>query len=290
VLSVGNIAVGGTGKTPFVIWLARRLREAGHHPGILARGYGGKAAGSGAPNDEGAVIAQALGAEVPQVQDPDRVRGGRGLLAAFPAVDVLLLDDGFQHRRLARDLDIVLLDCTNPFGFGFCLPRGRLREPPRALKRAGAVVLTRSERVSPDVVKQLAARVEALSKAPLAVALSEPWPAGLAAKLSGARVLACCGIGNPQAFLGTLADLGAIVVAQRILRDHEALPVEAWPGLIAQAKAAGAEGVVITAKDAVKVRGLPAEVTVVDVKTVLVQGQSTLWERVAAALSGQGPA
>jgi tetraacyldisaccharide 4'-kinase len=284
VISVGNIAAGGTGKTPFVIWLAGRLQEAGHRPGILARGYGDAAAGASGLNDEGAVIHAALGEGVPQVQDPDRVRGGHTLLAAHPSVDVLLLDDGFQHRRIARDLDIVLLDAMRPFGFGHLLPRGLLRERPSALRRAGAVVLTRTERATPDAVDAAVARVHEVTEAPVARARTRPLPGALYEELSGATVLACCGIGNPDAFLGTLADLGAKVVETRILRDHEALPPDGWPGLLAEARAAGAESIAITRKDAVKHDVIPAEVVIIDIETVVEDGADELWQLVLSVL------
>lgn len=278
VVSVGNLAVGGTGKTPFVAWLAGRLGAAGHHPGILARGYGPRAPGALGLDDEGAVLRHVLGPNVPQVQDPDRLRAGRVLLDAHPEVDVLLLDDGFQHRHLKRDLDVVLLDATRPFGYGHLLPRGLLRERPAALRRAGAVVLARSERLDAERLETLRGRVHDLTPAPVAVARTEV--VGPAAGLDGVPVLACCGIGNPQAFVGTLEDLGARVVARRFLPDHGTLPADGWPGILARARAAGAERVAITRKDAVKHENLPAEVVVVDVRTVVGEGAEDLWAAV----------
>lgn len=276
VLSVGNLAVGGTGKTPFVAWLALQLRAAGRTPGILARGYGDAVIDG--LNDEGAVLRHLLGPDVPQVQDPDRVRGGRALRAAHPDVDVVLLDDGFQHRRIHRDVDLVLLDATNPLGHGHLLPRGRLRESPAALRRAHAVVITRTERVAASALPAIEARIRPHlgEGVPVAYARGEPTPASLADELSGAPVLAVCGIGNPAAFLGTLEDLGARVVGRRILGDHEGLPPGAWRDLLAEARAAGAECVVTTRKDAVKVPDLPAEVVVVDQALVVHGGEAEL--------------
>ena len=141
--------------------------------------------------------------------------------------------------------------------------------------------------ISAGAQGQAAERVRRLTTAPLALARGEPAPASLVGELSGARVLACCGIGNPEAFFGTLEDLGATVVARRILADHEALPADAWPDLVAEAKAAGAECVVITRKDAVKAETLPAEVSVVDVEMVLVEGEKALWEVVERALASR---
>ena len=287
VISVGNLAVGGTGKTPFVAWLARRLRESGRHPGILARGYGGPLP-ERVLNDEGLELAFRLGPDLPQQQDPDRVRGGRALLARHPEVDVILLDDGFQHRRVARDLDIVLLDAMEPFGFGHLLPRGRLRERPAALCRAHAAVLTRTERVDAGAAAAAAARIRALCPGPLARARTVPVLAGPARELGGVRVLAVCGIGNPASFLGLLADLGAEVVGQRILRDHEVMPEGTWQDLLGEARAAKAECVVTTRKDAVKYERLSAEVVVIDVETVLVEGEEELWAAVERVLGPPG--
>src|SRR5690606_22578410 len=124
VVSVGNLTVGGTGKTPLVAWLVERARRAGRRPGVLARGYGRP---EGATlNDEGELLAARF-ADLPQVQDPDRVAGGRRLCAT-PAVDLVILDDGFQHRRLYRDLDLVCVDAKEPFAGGLQLPAGDLRE------------------------------------------------------------------------------------------------------------------------------------------------------------------
>ncbi|MDA1196017.1 MAG: tetraacyldisaccharide 4'-kinase [Planctomycetota bacterium] len=287
VLSVGNLTAGGTGKTPFVAWLAQHLVDAGHRPGILARGFGARAA-DGTSNDEGAVLRRLLGASVPQVQDPDRVRGGRRLCAQHPEVNVILLDDGYQHRRLHRDLDIVLLDATEPFGYDHLLPRGLLRERPSALGRAGAVVVTRTERVSAGSVQSTCERIRAHFAGPIAEARTEPTPAGLADELAGAAVYVLCGLGNPGAFLGTVRDLGARVVGSRLLADHEALPMDAWPDLLAEARAAGAECVVTTRKDAVKYATLPSEVTVIDMELVVSTGEAALLDAVWAALKSYG--
>jgi tetraacyldisaccharide 4'-kinase len=283
VVCVGNIVAGGTGKTPFVIWLVRRMRAAGRSPGVLARGYGAPSSRWPALNDEGAVLAEALGDDLPQGQGADRFRAGTELLGRHPDVDVLVLDDGFQHHALARDLDVVLVDATRPFGYGHPLPRGLLREPPRELARAGAVVITRAERVTGAALDRLRLRLGELTRAPLAVARTLPAD-GVEEELRGARVLALCGIGNPQAFEGTLADLGAQVVARRELPDHASLGPGAWPDVLVAARAAGAECVVMTRKDAVKHAALPPEVTVVDVEIEIVEGEAALWDAVRHAI------
>jgi tetraacyldisaccharide 4'-kinase len=284
VLSVGNLAVGGTGKTPFVAWLVTQLRALGRTPGVLARGYGAPVDATGALNDEGAVLQHLLGADLPQVQDGDRLRGGETLRATWPAVDAVVLDDGFQHRRIGRALDIVLLDATRPFGYGHFLPRGLLREGPRALARADAVVLTRTERVDAAALEAAKAQIRAVFDGPVALARSEPRPEALLHELAGARVFVLCGIGNPDAFVGTLEDLGAIVAGSRFLRDHERLLPEAWPDLRAEARSVGAECIVMTRKDAVKCESLVAEVTIVDMELVVHEGEAALLDAVRAAL------
>jgi tetraacyldisaccharide 4'-kinase len=289
VVSVGNLAVGGTGKTPFVAWLARGLLARGHHPGILARGYGPRAA-TGDLSDEGAVLRHLLGDAVPQVEDPRRVRGGARLLEAHPGTDALLLDDGFQHLALRRDLDIVLLDATNPLGYGRLLPRGRLREPPRALARAGVVVLTRIEQVPEDRVR--AARTEVARHTDAPVVLCKTRPVGLEvagrmeepARLRGRRVFAACGVGSPRGFEATLCALGAEVLGRRFLADHAAVGEAGWAEIEAEAAAAGASEVVITRKDAVKRKALPPHVAVLDVEAEVVGGEEALWSAVTARI------
>jgi tetraacyldisaccharide 4'-kinase len=139
VISIGNLTLGGTGKTPMVEFVCRWFLQRGKRPIILSRGY--RAAGG--CNDEARLLQSNL-PEVPHLQGKDRVALARHACEHF-APDVLVLDDGFQHRRLARDLDIVLIDCTEPFGYGRIFPRGLLREPIGSLRRAGLVVLSRAD-------------------------------------------------------------------------------------------------------------------------------------------------
>ncbi|MBN2538665.1 MAG: tetraacyldisaccharide 4'-kinase [Deltaproteobacteria bacterium] len=162
VISVGNIIVGGTGKTPMVIMLAGMLKEHGYRPAILSRGYGGKRKGRTGvvsdgheilmgpdeAGDEPLLIAQSL-RDVPVIIGKERYIAGQLAVERF-GVNILILDDGFQHRRLSRDIDIVLLDSERPFGNGFTLPRGGLREPRSALQRADMVILTSTEGKASD--------------------------------------------------------------------------------------------------------------------------------------------
>ena len=138
VISVGNLSMGGTGKTPLVAWIAQRLQQRGVRVTLVSRGYGAVA---GKPNDEALELEQKLPG-VPHLQNPDRVAAAQKGIAELGS-QAILLDDGFQHRRLARDLDIVLLDAVEPFGFGHVFPRGTLREPISGLRRADLVALSR---------------------------------------------------------------------------------------------------------------------------------------------------
>ncbi|HQY89929.1 MAG TPA: tetraacyldisaccharide 4'-kinase, partial [Tepidisphaeraceae bacterium] len=151
VISVGNLTAGGTGKTPVVAWLAKRLFALDERPAILTRGYKSKDGKS----DEATLLESELSqlepnssiSPVPIGVDPDRISKARSLLETHPDISVFILDDGFQHRKLARDFDLVLIDATNPFGFDHVLPRGLLREPVDGLKRAHAVLITRAAQV-----------------------------------------------------------------------------------------------------------------------------------------------
>jgi len=293
VICVGNLTAGGTGKTPFVAWLAARWLREGRRPGILARGYGGPARPGGALNDEGLVLRHALGDGVPQVQGADRFRAGERLLATHPDVDVVLLDDGFQHRRLARDLDVVLLDATRPPLHDAYLPRGRLREAPAALARAGAVVLTRAGDVADLDRERLVAEVRRHTEAPIAFCEARPVSLEAAGEtlapdaLRDRRVHAACGIGHPEAFRRTLERLGARVDALRALPDHGRLGPGEWEALREGARRAGADWLVVTRKDAVKWDRVPEGVAVLDVEAHVLEGEDALWERVKAAAAGR---
>ncbi|MDX1683451.1 MAG: tetraacyldisaccharide 4'-kinase, partial [Phycisphaeraceae bacterium] len=154
VVSVGNLTTGGTGKTPWVMEVVRRLEVAGHDPVVLSRGYHG-----GETADEPAMLEAALG-EGRVFVDADRVEAGRRALSQRASADRVVLDDGFQHRRLGRDLDLVLIDATRPFGGGAILPRGLMREPKTALGRADMIILTRVNRVDPAAVEAITRRIK----------------------------------------------------------------------------------------------------------------------------------
>lgn len=257
VLSVGNLTVGGTGKTPLVVWLVERARALGRRPGVLARGYG-QAPGA-ALNDEGMLLAARF-PDLPQVQDPDRVAGGRRLCAEHD-VDLVILDDGFQHRRLFRDFDVVCLDAVRPFDSGMLLPAGDLRERPRALRRAHAVVLTRAGGLSAEARAARAQDVRRAAGRELPVLSSEHRAVDVVALgdgsvhpvewLRGRRVHLLSAIARPASFERTVAGLGAEVVAHEVRRDHHVHAPESVRARVAAAAADGAV-VVVTEKDAVK--------------------------------------
>lgn len=257
VVSVGNLTLGGTGKTPCVEHLARFYRRCERRVAILSRGYG-SAQGR---NDEALVLEENL-PDVPHLQGADR--------AALAAVaveelesEVLILDDGFQHRRLARDLDLVLVDATDPWGQGRLFPRGLLREPATGLRRAHAVLLTRCDQV--DAARRQALR-QAIGRIAPAVPVAEctHQPVELVdaqrrtaavEELRGRTVAAFCGIGNPEAFRQTLCSLGAVPARFRVFPDHHAYTRADVDDLRAWAEQCqGQERIVTTQKDLVKLR------------------------------------
>ncbi len=226
VVSVGNLAVGGTGKTPTVAWLCALARAAGRRPGVLARGYG-RAAGA-VLNDEGLMLQRQL-PWLHQEQDPDRVAAAPRLLAK--GVDYVVLDDGFQHRRLHRDLDVVCLDATLPFGNGLCLPAGDLREFRSGLRRAGLVLLTRAGDLGDAALVQRIRRLREIARQPqLPVHATVHRPQHLLAQpgeqrrplddLRGRRVVLLSAIARPASFRATCEALGALVVGEHRHRDH----------------------------------------------------------------------
>jgi len=263
VISIGNLTVGGTGKTPLVEWVVREIRALGKRPVVLSRGYG-------APLSETPDELAALAENLPDflcVRDSDRVRGALVAIEKHHA-DALVLDDGFQHLRLARDVDLVTVDATRPFGGNHCLPRGALREPVRALGRAHGVVLTRSDQVDEGErhralrrIRRTAPRAEVATSIHAPVAL-EPVGDGPERKLpwlDGRKVFAASGIGNPAAFEDTLTALGAEIAGRVRYADHQRYDEAHLADLSRRAAAAGAEVIVTTQKDAVKWGDRPAD-------------------------------
>jgi tetraacyldisaccharide 4'-kinase len=254
VISVGNLTVGGTGKTPMVLWLAERLIAEGRHPAILTRGYRGQRSRNdrGLPAaDEVALLRMRLGGRAQLGVGKDRYASGRVL--ERHGAEWFILDDGFQHLALHRDVDVVLLDAGDPFGGGQLLPCGRLREPLAALRRASIVVITRSEHA--PAVESLVRRhtnapifyaqaeLQTVLRAP---ALAVEWPL---AERSSARVFAFCGIGNPRAFFDDLRRWGFSVAGERSFRDHHRYSPADLAALEGAAVAARADAMICTEKD-----------------------------------------
>lgn len=255
VISVGNITVGGTGKTPFVQYLAGRLVERGHKVAVLSRGYGGK----GGPNDESRVLSRHLGVGVVQFWGADRV--ALCSQAAGSRCDVVLLDDGFQHRWLVRDLDIVLIDALCPFGYGRVFPRGLLREALSGLSRADLLVITRADLVDPGDVKDI--EMDLAERAPdVPVVLTAFRADGFEALsdrarhdvngLKGRKGFCFCGVGNPGSFARLAEGSGIVPVGWRVFADHQDYTSRHLVALDAAAAKAGAELILTTEKDAVK--------------------------------------
>jgi tetraacyldisaccharide 4'-kinase len=256
VISIGNLTLGGTGKTPMVEWISRWYRDRGLRVAILSRGYG-DAQGM---NDEGRVLEENL-PDVPHLQGADRVALARVAVEELES-EILVLDDGFQHRRLARDLDVVLLDALDPFGLGRIFPRGLLREPIGSLRRAGVVVLSRADLV--DEASRSAIRDQAERRAgPLRWVLARHAPLDLivagggSSPLSdaqGRKVAAFCGIGNPEGFRRTLAGLDIELLGFRAFPDHHPYVASDVSDLAAWLQSLGAELALTTQKDSVKLR------------------------------------
>jgi tetraacyldisaccharide 4'-kinase len=257
-VSVGNITAGGTGKTPMVLWLAQRFAQSGKRTGILARGYRplphGVTNASGAVlqgwNDEVAMLHGRVGTQVELGVGARRFEKGRALERR--GVEAFILDDGFQHLQLARDLDIVMIDAMNPFGGGHVLPSGRLREPVSALQRANIIVIHRSAERLPAIE----AVIRRYSQAPIylsqtkLLALEGYQNDGAAdASAAGRKFFAFCGIGNPAAFFVDLKNWGIAVAGYERFRDHHRYSREDLARLEEKANAAGADALICTEKD-----------------------------------------
>lgn len=248
VVSVGNLTWGGTGKTPLTAHLAQALHARGVRVAILVRGYGA---------DEPQVLRR-LAPDVPVFVHVDRVVAGRR--AIREGARLLLLDDGFQHWRLHRDLDLVLLDAQAPFGNGRLIPRGPLREPVTALKRAGVVVITRCDEPGADI-GQVMATVRALhpqawmTTARYQAQHLERWPSGVTQPLSvlrNLRVGVLSGIGDPLAFEGFVARMGALPALTWQFPDHHGYRIDELRAVSSACQRAGVSWLVTTLKDAVR--------------------------------------
>ena len=243
VIVVGNLVAGGSGKTPLVLWLASMLKKSGHTPGIVSRGYGGSAAASMAVaatspvnlvGDEPLLLARA--SDCPVWIGRDRVAAASGLLAAHPECDVLILDDGLQHYRLARDIEIAVEDARGA-GNGFLLPAGPLREP--LSRQVDAWVVNSAAPRSHDSAYRMDLRGDRFHR------VAAPRDAVPASAFAGKQALhAVAGIGNPKRFFDQLADLG-LVAANHAFPDHHAYSAD-------DLEFGDCDAVLMTEKDAVK--------------------------------------
>jgi len=257
VVSVGNLTLGGTGKTPMVEWLARWFRDQDVRVTVVSRGYGAEV---GSLNDEAMELEQRL-PDVPHLQNPDRVAAALIAIEEFDC-QLIVLDDAMQHRRIGRDLEIVLLDALEPFGFGHVFPRGTLREPVDGLRRADVVVLSRAAMLQPSERQQI--QSTAMQYAPEAAYLEVTHAARSLVSSTGKEeplesladrpVAAFCGIGNPAGFRHTLETCGYQVAQFREFPDHHRYDRADVESLTAWADRADIATVLCTQKDLVKLR------------------------------------
>lgn len=264
VISIGGITLGGSGKTPFTTYLAARLHEQGYSPAILTRGYRRRSPAKSLIFAPGVRVPPAFTGDEAQILLRDavapigigtnRYETAQLLLAKFPATNVLLLDDGFQHARLKREIDIVLIDGLDPVGQGEIVPLGRLREPLSALTRADALVVNRAE--SDERYAAITAQLREIApNLPVfrTRLVTNGWRDCESGKsistLPVRQVAAFCGLGNPQNFWHTLESLGLEVVFRWAFADHHTYQPVELQRLAAQAHAYGAEILVTTAKD-----------------------------------------
>ena len=272
VISVGNLSVGGTGKTPLTIWICEALQEIGFHPAVLTRGYGSRGKSPGRVpigcdeppselfGDEPVMMSECLGA-APVWVGRDRTGSGRAALAEG-GVDVLVLDDGFQHLALERDLNLVLLDCRSPFGNGLLLPAGPLREPCSSLERADAFVLTHATENSGAAglkkkLEKLHPRIPvfACDHRLAGIRLGRGGPLLSPQRLAGRRAVAFAGIASPESFFLDITNAGIEIRQSFDFPDHHRYTSEDLLRVLGSASRLRAGLIVTTAKDSAR---LPA--------------------------------
>lgn len=223
VISIGNLTAGGTGKTPASVLIARWFRTREVRVAILSRGYGALQDGV---NDEAKEL-EVLLPDVPHLQSPDRVATSKIAVEELE-MQLLILDDGFQHRKLHRDLNIVLVDATEPFGFGYLLPRGLLREPIASLRRADVVIATRADLVEPQKLAEIRTRIQRFNPRAAWIEAEHSAREWVNADEDGCdleafrdkTVVAISGIGNPKGFESTLRKNNVHVLEHMIFPDH----------------------------------------------------------------------
>ncbi len=269
VVSIGNITTGGTGKTPCVALVCQLCQELGIRPGIISRGYQSL---DGQANDE-KLLLELLLPDVPHIQNRKRIVAAKAILSSSqsPAPQMLVMDDGFQHRQLHRDLDIVLVDATNPFGYGYLLPRGLLREPLSALTRADIVLLTRTNQISSEERESQIQVIRKASKREVPVLSVSFEPTHLVNPHGEVRdiairehqaVTAFCGIGAPDNFFETIRRLGLELSREQtlIFPDHHHYTQSDLEQIRDLARREKSQAVLMTLKDMVKIRPLLTDI------------------------------
>ncbi len=284
VISVGNLTVGGTGKTPMVIWLAERFLAAGKRVAILSRGY----KGSGDTSDEIEVMKYRLQGRVLFGVGANRYEQGRRL--EQQGVDVFLLDDGYQHVQLARDVNLLLMDAARPLGEEMLLPAGRLREPVSAMSRASLLVFTRTETSA-----GASAAIGMMQGYPVFSAatrllgfrrLGSGVPVLTRAEIGEGPFFAFCGIGNPRAFFLDLQNWQIPVAGTKAFPDHHRYTAGEVEALAQAARAARARAFVTTEKDAqnlgkAQFGEMPVFVAVIDLE---ISQETIFWEAIQAQI------
>ncbi|MFH1552778.1 MAG: tetraacyldisaccharide 4'-kinase [Candidatus Omnitrophota bacterium] len=287
VVSIGNITLGGTGKTPFAVFLADHFLNAGKKPAVLIRGYGA---------DESRMLRDEL-PDVPVFTGQDRVRSAR--LAVESGSDVLILDDAFQHRRIARDLNILMLDSVSLFGNGFLFPRGLLREPVSSIKRADIFVLTKTDRIGPQRRESIVRELGRLAPGkPVVQTRHRPLfltdvtgAAYPAESLSGKKVCLASGIVDPGYFAFLMERAGAVIAARCDYTDHHRYRQLDIDTISAECARKNAEAVIFTKKDYVKIRELDTsriedKLFVLNVAIDITQGKENLVAGLNSIVSG----
>ncbi|MBC8032409.1 MAG: tetraacyldisaccharide 4'-kinase [Pyrinomonadaceae bacterium] len=305
VISVGNLTTGGTGKTPLVEWISRRIVDDGKRVCVLTRGYGRinpktqvvvsngteiltneRAAG-----DEPFLLAENLRGIAAVVCNSNRAAAGQWAIQNL-GTQVFVLDDGFQHLRLARDLNIVTIDATEPWGGGRLLPQGRLREPRTSLARADCVVITRVDQTA-DLDSLRDAVTEVADGIP--VFMSRMLTSGLFT-LAGEPVVfplqptgAFCGVGNAESFFNHLRGAGQELAFTRAFADHHQYKQTELDALAREATAHGAVSLITTAKDAIKLRSLslPIPCCVLEIR-ISIEDEERFVELIRNAISQAG--
>ena len=296
VISVGNIAVGGTGKTPFVIALTKQLTKAGYSPGVVTRGYRRQSRGrqlvrdrssvlsnAAQAGDEAFMIASSVHGSV-VIADADRVAAARAAVERY-ACDIIIADDAFQHRRLQRDVDIVLWDADDDPAHSAILPLGRLRESIKNLRRANLLLVTRRNSVSTSAVKIFKQMNPDLFIAPLPMTISGIHQFGNDVEISwselnGKQVLAFCGLGNPRQFFSTVESLTTVQPVSKSFPDHHKYSGKDVDELIKKAAQKNCEYLITTRKDTVNLPDSAATVGKLLVVDILYE----LSEKIKAAI------